>query len=132
MLVLRALNSDIGRQHVGIFKLCLRLCHIRFWSCTALEAVLRQPQGFGIGLYGIVQKSFLGIGASHLEIVDRNSAWRLKRDVCRSAALAWACCLAAATLRRTRPHRSTPFERSRGRVKSPVPLLTALDGNKVD
>src|SRR5713101_7795508 len=72
MLVLRALDSNIRRQHFGIFKLCLRLCHIRFWRCPALEAVLRQPQSFGIGLHGIVQKSLLGVGAPNLEIVERN------------------------------------------------------------
>lgn len=72
MRVLRALDSNIGRQYLGSLKLRLRLRDIRFWRRPALEAILRQPQRFGIRFYGIAQKSLLGVGAPDLEIVDRN------------------------------------------------------------
>src|ERR1700735_4254924 len=72
MLVLRALDSNIGRQYLGSLKLRLRLRDIRFRRRPALEAILRQPQRFGISFHGIVQKSFLSVGAPDLEVVDSN------------------------------------------------------------
>src|ERR1700733_1654043 len=72
MLVLRALNSNIGRQHLSSLKLRLRLSDVRFWRCPAFEAILCQPIRFGIRFHGIVQESLLGVCAPNLEIVDRN------------------------------------------------------------
>src|SRR5207253_8133370 len=59
-----------------------------------------------------------------------SSAWRLSRAVSRSAAVAWASRRAAATVLRTRPHRSTSYDMSSDRRMSPeLPGLTPDDRN---
>src|ERR1700723_693388 len=70
MLVLRALDSNIGRHHLR--SLNLRLRDVRFWGRSTFEAILCQSQRFAIGFHGILQQSLLSVGAPNLEIVDRN------------------------------------------------------------
>lgn len=50
-------------------QLSLRLCHIRLGGCTSHEPVLRQPQGFAVCTYRVIQKLLLRICALHLEVV---------------------------------------------------------------
>ena len=71
MFVLSALHSNIGILRLCRVELGLGLCHIGFWRRTSLKAILGEPQSFRVGLHRIVQKLFLRVRASELEVIER-------------------------------------------------------------
>ena len=71
MLELRPLHGDIRGLHLRRLQLSPRLGHIRLRRNAAFVSTDRELQGFVEGLYRVVKKPLLCIGAAQLEIIER-------------------------------------------------------------
>jgi|SRR5580658_2771200 len=81
MLVLGSFHADIGVLHLSCFELCLSLCHIGFRRRASLVPVLGEPERRRVTFHGIVQDLLLDVGASELEVVERQ--FSLQTELCR-------------------------------------------------
>jgi len=103
MLILSAKDSDVLRLSTGRFQLGPGLLDLNFGADTSLKADLVQLQGLLILCHGRLQKLFLGIETTRLEVEQSQCECIARLTVAKSAALACAASRYDSTFLRTAP-----------------------------
>ena len=106
MLILRALDFEVGALHPGLVELGSGFCQIRLRRGAPLEAIAGELHCAFVGLDGLVQKLFLGVCRAQAKIVERELRVQTKAGVLQVGIAGLGLSRAAVTWRRMRPQRS--------------------------